>query len=167
MDRTALPTGEEQGNFDAELYAILRALGILGQRRETGVEYSIFSDLTAAIERVCAGQPGPVQGLVREITELKRLLIERGCSVTIWWALAHKGLEGNEVADSYAKWMAETHYNSVDRAYLRRQANPTSSKRRPRLAPSAPGTVSEAMSAAGVGTDHRRAVRSSRTYKER
>ena len=49
---------------------------------------------------------GPGQALARAVIELERLLILRGCTVAIRWTPAHKGVEGNELADSYAKWPA-------------------------------------------------------------
>lgn len=74
--------GKNEGVFDAEPYAILRASSILGQRQETRVEYTIFSDSTAAIERVCIDQPGPGQALVRAIIGLERLITERKTTET-------------------------------------------------------------------------------------
>ena len=58
------------------------------------------------------------QALARVIVKLGGLLIERGCSVTIRWTPAHKGVEENEAAGFYAKLAAETHYDLVGRAYL-------------------------------------------------
>ena len=44
-------------------------------------------------------------------------LMSRGNSATIRWI--HLGVEGNEVADPYAKGAAESALYAVDRAYLR------------------------------------------------
>lgn len=47
--------------FDAEPHATLRAMEIFSERRETGVDYTIFSDFMAAIERVLTDRTGPGQ----------------------------------------------------------------------------------------------------------
>ena len=62
--------------------------------RETGVTYTIFSDSTAAINRVMMDQRGPGQALARTV-ELGDLLGRRGCSVTLRWTPAHKGVVRN------------------------------------------------------------------------
>ena len=59
LDRTAPSHGENKEVFDAEQFAIHRAMGIFLGRRETGLNYTIFSDSTAAIERAMAGRYGP------------------------------------------------------------------------------------------------------------
>ena len=41
---------------------------------------------------------GPREALAKAIVELERLLGGKGCSVTIRWAAAHKGVEGVEKA---------------------------------------------------------------------
>ena len=46
---------------------------------------------------------------------------ERGCSLTIQWTPAHKGVEGNEIADTYAKCAAGGYLDTdkLDKTYLR------------------------------------------------
>lgn len=62
----------------------------------------------------------PGQAFARAIIELKELLIKRGCSVTIRWTI--RGMEENEVAESYARWAADSPHGSVGREYLQEAA---------------------------------------------
>ena len=52
------------------------------------------------------------------IIELEEIRNRRGCSGTIRWTPAHKGVESNEMADTYAKWAAEARHDPVDQEYL-------------------------------------------------
>ena len=84
--------GKNKGVSDGELLASYRAMRIFPERQERGVDYAIFSDSTAAIERATTDRVGPDQALARAIIKLEELLIRRGCSVTIRWPSAHEGL---------------------------------------------------------------------------
>ena len=64
------------------------------------------------------GQCGFGQAQTKPIIELEELPNRRGCSATIRWSPAHKGVKGNEVADPYTKWATETHQDLVDQEYL-------------------------------------------------
>ena len=77
--------GHNKEDFGAELYAILRAMGIPLRRQESGKNYTIFSDSTAAIERVCTDRPGSGRALAKAIIRLEGVMRERGCTVTIRW----------------------------------------------------------------------------------
>ena len=111
--------GRNKEVFDAELYTIMRAMGILLKRNEPGKNYTIFSDPTTTIDRVCTDQPGSGHAPARTVIQLERIFIERGCAVTIRWTPAHKGVEGNKITDTYTKWAADRCTDSVDRDYLR------------------------------------------------
>lgn len=63
-----------------ELFSILQAMKVLWEKWESRAEYTIFSDSTAAIEWVLTDRTGPGQALTRAVTELERLLIDRGCT---------------------------------------------------------------------------------------
>ena len=43
----------------------------------------------------------------------------RSCSITLRWTPAHKGVEGNKVAEEYAKVATESAWDATDRRYLR------------------------------------------------
>ena len=84
----------------------MRAMWILLKRQESGKNYTIFSDSMAAMNLLCTEQTGPGQALAKGIIHLEKVLNKRGCAGTIQWASAHREVEGNEIADSYAKWAA-------------------------------------------------------------
>ena len=88
-------------------------MAILWQRQGSGADYTIFSESTAAIERVLAGRPGPGQALAKAVIEFERLLIESKCTATIRWTPAHKGVGGNEITDSYAKCSTVFHSRAL------------------------------------------------------
>ena len=44
---------------------------------------------------------------------------ERDCPLTIRCTPAYKGVEGNEIADTYAKWAADGYSDAIDKKYLR------------------------------------------------
>lgn len=42
---------------------------------------------------------------------------------TTRWTSEHRGMEGNEVADSYAKWAAESPFDPANREYLQKASS--------------------------------------------
>ena len=104
--------------FDEELFTIHRTMGILERRRETGLNYTIFSDSMTAIERVMTDRCGPGQALAKAIIEPEELLSSSSCSIAIRWTV-HKGVEGNEVAESYAGGWPKHTTTRVGQGYLR------------------------------------------------
>ena len=62
-DGSFLGTNKEV--FDAEVYALLEAIRLLNDRRETGADYTVFSDSQAAIFRLHHEECGPAQALAR------------------------------------------------------------------------------------------------------
>ena len=113
------------------------------------MDYTIFSDSTAAIERVTADRCCPGQALTKAIYHrVRRAPGRQRLLGHIQWDLAHKGVEGNGVADSYVKWAAETHHGPADQECLREASFPTSARGRRRPGHRAPGSGSETMSRA-------------------
>ena len=94
--------GSNKVVFDAEVFAIYRALGAIEERQERGRQYTIFVDSTSAITRVGDDSLGPRQRFAVAAIEVCSRIIANGNSV-IWWVPAHSGATGNEVADRYAK----------------------------------------------------------------
>jgi hypothetical protein len=68
---------------------------------------TIFTDAQAALKRIRNDAPGPDQWLVRQILHTERQLRQVGWTTEFRWVPGHKGIEGNEVADQWAKDGAE------------------------------------------------------------
>ena len=111
--------GRNKEVFDAELYAIGRALDEIDSRGERDKRYTIFSDSQAAISRVQHDRTGPGQALAIRSIETARAIAARGNSVTIRWTPSHAGIPGNERADKTAKRAAEGREEEADHEYLR------------------------------------------------
>ena len=95
--------GNNKEVFDAELYAIFRALSIIDQRQKCGHRYTIFGDSTAAIDRIRSDSIGPGQHLAVASIEVCTRILARDNEVSIHWNPAHHGVLGNEKADEYTK----------------------------------------------------------------
>ena len=70
--------GSNKEVFDAEVYAIQRAVGLLNDRAEADQSHTVFSDLQAAIFRVQHEDCGPAQALARAVVEASYELRARG-----------------------------------------------------------------------------------------
>ena len=70
MERHTLPTRKYKEVFDAEVFAIRRALRILEERNEIGASYTVFADSKAATRRVAPDWLGLGQALKRAIIAL-------------------------------------------------------------------------------------------------
>jgi len=101
--------GYNQEAYDAECAALARALEEASRRNMPPERVTIFSDAQAAIRRMASEEPGPGQMYAlqarRHIAELRRK--NPGIIIEIRWCPAHKGIEGNEKADKWAKLAAE------------------------------------------------------------
>ena len=73
---TFLGTNKEV--FDAEVFAILRAVRLLNERGEFGRDYTIFSDSQAAVARIQHTDCGPAQALARATVGFLYELRSRG-----------------------------------------------------------------------------------------
>lgn len=72
-----------------------------------------------AIERARSDEMGPGQGFAVAIIEVCSRLTSRGNALALQWVTSHLGIEGNEIADGWAKRAAEDLGDSVPREYLR------------------------------------------------
>ena len=70
---------------------------------ESGCSYTIFVDSTSAITRARDDARGLGQRFSVAAIEVGSRLADAGNEVTIHWVPAHSGVEGNEVADRFAK----------------------------------------------------------------
>ena len=57
--------------------------------------------------------------MAKAIIHFEQAMRERGCSLTIRWTPAHKGVEGNGIADTYAARWAADGYTDRYKDYLR------------------------------------------------
>jgi len=110
--------GTNKEVFDAELYAILQATIHFAKRNENDQSYTIFSDSTSAIKRCLHDHPGPGQSLQKAHNRWCKELGERGDTLAIKWVPGHADVEGNEVADFWAKQAAHTRAYATDKPYL-------------------------------------------------
>ena len=99
--------GSNKEVFDAEVFAIYRALLWLEGRQGTGRRFTIFADSTAAIERVRADALGPAQRFAVAAIEVCDRIHARGDQVTIRWAPSRIEVECNEIANRYTKAAAD------------------------------------------------------------
>ena len=113
---TYLGTNKEV--FGAEAFAILRAVGLLNERGEEGRAHTIFSDSQAVVARIQHGGCGPAQALAIAVIDSAQELRQRGNSVTVRWTPAHRGVEGNEHADTVVKRAAEGRDGRAEPGYL-------------------------------------------------
>ena len=94
--------GSNKEVSDVEVFAILSTVQLFRERDESGQSYTIFSDSRAAISRIQHDRCGPVQALAKAVLATVDELHERGNSLTVRWAPAHVGIEGNKQADEAA-----------------------------------------------------------------
>ena len=111
--------GTNKEVFDAEVFAIHRAVDLLNRRGEREQHYTVFSDSQAAIFRVQHEECGPAQVLARATIEASHQLWARGNDVTIRWTPSHQEVAGNERADACAKAAAAGDHAAAEPAYLR------------------------------------------------
>ena len=101
--------GYKQEACDAECAALARALESTSRRNTTPERVTIFTDAQAAVRRMATDEPGPGQIYAlrarKHIAALRRT--RPGIIIEIRWFPAHKGVEGNEKADEWAKVTAE------------------------------------------------------------
>ena len=69
--------------------------------------------------RARSDEIGPGQRFAVAIIEVGSRLASRGNTLTLRWMPSHLGIEGNEIADDWAKRAAEDQGDSFPRAYLR------------------------------------------------
>jgi ribonuclease HI len=104
--------GRNKEVFDAELYAIWLGLTAARDHQDEWAavgpkSITIFTDAQAALKRIRNNDPGPGQWLARRILRTERQLRQAGWTTEFRWVPGHKGVEGNETADQWAKEAAE------------------------------------------------------------
>ena len=101
--------GYNQEAYDTECAAVARALESASRRNTVPERVTIFTDAQAAIRRMGFDEPGPGQKYALEarkhIAAMRRA--RPGIIIEIRWCPTHRGVEGNEKADEWAKLAAE------------------------------------------------------------
>lgn len=92
LGRTPLPSRHEEGGFDAEVFAIWRAIRILDRRQGSGHRYTVFIDSMPAIDRVRTDAIGPGQCFAMAAMEACGRVLTRDNELTIRWVPAHHGV---------------------------------------------------------------------------
>ena len=87
--------------YDAEPTAIAYGL-LLTRRGEEAQDFTLFTDSQVAMRRITSDAPGPGQEITIGTISLAQRLIYPG-NIPTRWALAHRGVEGNEQADQRAR----------------------------------------------------------------
>lgn len=98
LGRQAVHLGTNKEAFDAELRALYQSSRILGNRNEWAQVYTILSGSKAAIARARSDDTGPEQFAIVIIEVCSRLT-----SLALRWPISHSDIEGNEVANGWAK----------------------------------------------------------------
>ena len=75
--------GTNKEVFDAEVFAILRAVRLLNKRGEEGQAYTIFSGSQTAVSQIQHDDCGPAQALARVVIDMTYEPRRRGNSITV------------------------------------------------------------------------------------
>lgn len=118
-DRAALSTWAETRGLRCRVLCDLPGLENYRRPRGERPEITIFSDSSTAIDRIRSDRMGPGQRFAAARHEVCSCIVGRGSTVTIRWAPAHLGVEGNEEAGTWAKAAAEGSSYESDRAHPR------------------------------------------------
>lgn len=89
--------------FDAEVYAVNRAFSTLHERQESGRRYPIFSDSTAAIDKVRTDTLGPGKRFALAVPEVFSRIMARENELTVRWAPASSTAASDEKADEFSR----------------------------------------------------------------
>jgi ribonuclease HI len=109
--------------FDAELYAIAEALKLAFRRNirnPTNIEtVQVYSDSTAALQRIKDPNPAPGQWIMEKIVEMEHQIMEIGHRGEYKGVPGHANIKGNEIADAAARIAAK---HPIQRQIRRLQA---------------------------------------------
>ena len=110
--------GTNKDVFDAEVFAILRAVRLLNGRGEEGQAYTVFSDSQVVVAQIQHDDCGPAQALARAVVDMAYELRQRGNSITVRRDPAHLSEESNKHADATAKRAAGGEEDRASPEYL-------------------------------------------------
>ena len=108
QDSQAWNLGKECEVYDAEIFAIYKALEIGNQKADIEtLDIWVFSDSQAALKGLIKGQNRANRALYRKIYSIAKTIKEKGISTHFEWVPGHLGIYGNEKADQAAKYGAD------------------------------------------------------------
>ena len=110
--------GKNKEVYDAEVFAILRAVRLPNERNESRQDSTIFSNSQEAISTVQHDRCGPAQALAKAAIATTDDPCGRDNTLTIRWTPSHEGVEGNEQAGEAAR-LAEGGRGRAEPEYLR------------------------------------------------
>jgi len=101
--------GWGQEAFNAECAALARALQVAATRNHAIGSVTVIADAQAAIWRMTFDDPGPGQKYALEARKHIATVRakEPNVRIEIRWCPSHQGIEGNQVADVWAKLAAD------------------------------------------------------------
>ena len=76
---------------------------LLRRGEESGRNYTVFTDSTAAMARLISDAPRPGQEIAIGIIDLAQAVVDQGNTITVRWTPAQRGVEGDEQADQRAE----------------------------------------------------------------
>jgi ribonuclease HI len=94
---------EDSNEYVAELLAIQRALQLLVEEPVIPGEVTICTDCQAAITSIQRPHQQSGQYAIQAILQAASQLRDRGVKIRLYWVPAHQGVEGNELANKYAR----------------------------------------------------------------
>jgi len=108
QDSMAWNLGKECEVYDAEIYAIYKALETGNDRVDIEtLDIWIFSDSQAVLKGLASGQNRANRALYGKIYSIAKNIKEKGVNIHIEWVPGHEGIYGNEKADQAAKYGAD------------------------------------------------------------
>ena len=108
QDSQAWNLGKECEVYDAEIFAIYKALEIGNERVDIEtLDIWVFSDSQAALKGLIRGQNRANQALYGKIYNIAKKIKEKAVNIYIEWVPGHEGIYGNEKADQAAKYGAD------------------------------------------------------------
>lgn len=83
---------------------MVRAIEICALDTRRGLQFRVFTDSQAAMQRLQDDRPGPGQALARRGIKVARQgITERGADIRVEWIPGHCRAQGNELADGCAR----------------------------------------------------------------
>ena len=113
LGRSTIPPWRQQRGVRRGGVATYQALRLFDTRGENNTACTVLSGSTVAFSRAQTDRTGPGQAFDRASIDVAETLRAGGCSITLRCTPTHRGAEGNEVADEYAKAATESEIGTL------------------------------------------------------